>query len=96
MCERSTTLQPGRHEIFNLGTGTGFSVREVIAAAEQVTGLKVPVVEAPRRAGDPPALVAAAAKARDLLGWVPQKPGLAEILGDAWAFMQSRPDGYDG
>jgi UDP-glucose 4-epimerase len=86
--------QPGTHRIFNLGNGNGFSVRDVIAAAETVTGKRIPVQEAPRRRGDPPMLVAAGARIRDELGWTAQKPELETILADAWAFMQSRPDGY--
>jgi UDP-glucose 4-epimerase len=82
------------HRIFNLGNGNGFSVREVIAAARSVTGLEIPVVEAPRRAGDPPMLVAASERIRSELGWEPQKPELEAMVADAWAFMQSRPDGY--
>ena len=62
------STEPGRHEIYNLGSGTGFSVREVIEAARAVTGREIPVREQPRRPGDPPRLVAAAAKARERLG----------------------------
>ncbi len=86
----------GEHRIFNLGNGNGFSVRQVIDAAREVTGLDVPVREAPRRAGDPPALVAASAKIRSELGWEPRKPGLADMVADAWAFAPSRPHGYAG
>jgi UDP-glucose 4-epimerase len=82
------------HRIFNLGNGTGFSVREVISAAQEVTGREIPTVEAPRRPGDPPQLVAASARIRSELGWEPQKPTLAEMVGDAWAFAQAHPDGY--
>jgi UDP-glucose 4-epimerase len=88
--------RPGEHRIFNLGNGNGFSVREVIDAAREVTGLEIPVREAPRRPGDPPQLVAASGKIRSELGWEPRKPELAEMVGDAWAFAQSRPDGYAG
>jgi UDP-glucose 4-epimerase len=84
----------GEHRIFNLGTGNGFSVREVIAAARAVTGREIAVTEAPRRPGDPPRLVAAGEKIRSELGWAPRKPGLAEMVGDAWAFAQARPNGY--
>jgi UDP-glucose 4-epimerase len=82
------------HRIFNLGNGNGFSVREVISAAEEVTGEKVAVEEAPRRPGDPPMLVAAGAKIRSELGWEPRKPALAEMVSDAWSFAQARPSGY--
>jgi UDP-glucose 4-epimerase len=84
----------GEHRIFNLGNGNGFSVREVIAAARDLTGREIATVEAARRPGDPPELVAASAKIRSELGWEAQKPTLAEMVGDAWAFAQARPDGY--
>jgi UDP-glucose 4-epimerase len=82
------------HRVFNLGNGSGFSVREVIAAARDVTGAKIPVREAQRRSGDPPILVAASRKIRAELGWEPRKPELAEMVGDAWAFAQAHPHGY--
>jgi UDP-glucose 4-epimerase len=82
------------HRVFNLGNGNGFSVREVIAAAEAVTGQEIRSNEAPRRPGDPPMLVAASARIRAELGWEPQKPGLEEMVGDAWAFAQAHPNGY--
>jgi UDP-glucose 4-epimerase len=81
-------VRPGVHKIYNLGTGTGFSVRQVIAAVERVTGSSIPTIERPRRPGDPPELVAAAGLARDELGWVPQKPDLDTIVADAWRFAQ--------
>ena len=84
----------GEHRIFNLGNGNGFSVRQVIAATEQVTGEKVPTREAPRRPGDPPMLVAASRRIRSELGWEPRKPELAEMVADAWRFAQARPRGY--
>ncbi|HMJ01640.1 MAG TPA: UDP-glucose 4-epimerase GalE [Conexibacter sp.] len=84
----------GEHRIFNLGNGNGFSVREVIDAARAVTGLEIPVREAPRRPGDPPQLVAASGRIRAELGWEPRKPALADMVGDAWAFAQSHPRGY--
>jgi len=86
----------GRHDIFNLGNGNGFSVREVIDAVREVTGLEIPVREAPRRPGDPPMLVAASAKIRAELGWTPRKPALTDMVADAWAFAQSHPRGYAG
>ena len=84
----------GRHQVFNLGNGTGFSVREVVAVAEAVTGGPIPVRESERRPGDPPVLVAASGRIRAELGWEPRKPGLQEILADAWAFARARPHGY--
>jgi UDP-glucose 4-epimerase len=66
----------------------------VIAAARVVTGVDIPAEEAPRRPGDPPNLVAAGALIRSELGWEPRKPGLEEMVGDAWAFAQAHPKGY--
>ncbi len=84
------------HRIFNLGNGNGFSVREVIAAAQKVTGAEISVREADRRPGDPPQLVAAAERIRTELGWEPRKPQLETIVADAWLFHQSKPGGYSG
>ena len=84
----------GEHAIFNLGNGSGFSVREVIAAAERVTGLEIPTREAPRRSGDPAMLVAASDRIRSELGWAPRKARLDEIVADAWGFAQARPRGF--
>jgi UDP-glucose 4-epimerase len=86
--------RPGEHQIYNLGNGNGFSVREVVEAARTVTGRDIPVAEADRRPGDPAELVAASERIRDNLGWTPRKPSLEEMVGDAWAFAQARPDGY--
>lgn len=86
--------RPGEHRVFNLGNGSGFSVREVIAAVQKVTGSEVPTREAARRAGDPPVLIAASDRIRSELGWEPHKPQLEEIVADAWAFAQARPHGY--
>jgi UDP-glucose 4-epimerase len=82
------------HRVFNLGNGTGFSVRQVVAAAETVTERAIAVTEAPRRPGDPPQLVAAGDLIRSQLGWEPRKPTLEEMVGDAWAFAQANPNGY--
>jgi UDP-glucose 4-epimerase len=84
----------GRHRIFNLGNGTGFSVREAIAATQAVTGVAVETNEAPRRPGDPAKLVAASDRIRSELGWEPRKPALEEMVADAWAFAQAHPNGY--
>jgi UDP-glucose 4-epimerase len=84
----------GAHRIFNLGNGNGFSVREVIDAARSVTGCEIPVEEAARRPGDPPLLVAASGRIRAELGWEPRKPALADMVADAWSFVQVRPRGY--
>lgn len=88
------TLEPG-HRILNLGNGSGFSVREVIAAGRAVTGCEIPMVETARRAGDPPVLVAASERIRSELGWEPRKPDLETMIADAWAFAQAHPDGYE-
>jgi UDP-glucose 4-epimerase len=84
----------GEHRIFNLGTGSGFSVRQVVAAVEQVTGQKIPALDKPRRPGDPPQLVADGRKIREELGWQPRKPDLETMIADAWAFHQAYPQGY--
>ena len=84
----------GTHRIFNLGNGNGFSVREVIDVARAVTGCDIAVREAPRRPGDPPALVAASGLIRAELGWEARKPELQQMIADAWAFAQARPTGY--
>jgi UDP-glucose 4-epimerase len=86
--------EPGRHAIYNLGNGTGFSVREVIEAARRVTGHPIPVREEPRRPGDPAQLVAASQRIREELGWTPEKPDLDAIIADAWAWHQAHPRGY--
>jgi UDP-glucose 4-epimerase len=85
--------QPGRHAIYNLGTGHGYTVKEVVDAARRVTGREIPAHEEQRRPGDPPELVAASDLARDELGWHPEK-GLDEMIADAWAWHQAHPDGY--
>jgi len=79
---------------FNLGTGTGFSVQEVIDACREVTGRDIPVADHPRRPGDPACLVAGAGKAGRELGWVPERSNLKDIVGDAWAWKLKHPNGY--
>jgi len=74
--------------VANLANGAGFSVRDVIATTEQVTGLPVPVSDEPRRAGDPAVLIASSERARSVLGWVPKRPALATIVADAWEHLQ--------
>jgi UDP-glucose 4-epimerase len=81
--------------IYNLGNGAGYSVREVIETARQVTGHPIPAVETPRRPGDAPRLVASSERIRTDLGWQPQIPGLHEIVASAWEWHQSHPNGYD-
>ncbi|MBL9136556.1 MAG: UDP-glucose 4-epimerase GalE [Verrucomicrobiales bacterium] len=87
-------LEPGRMGFFNLGNGDGYSVREVIAACEKVTGKSIRVLEQPRRPGDPPRLVAAADKARTELGWAPKVNRLDDIVASAWEWHRRNPDGY--
>jgi UDP-glucose-4-epimerase GalE len=83
-------LEGGASEHFNVGTGAGSTVMEVIRAAEEVTGRKVPYVVGPRRAGDPAALVAASDRLRGALGWKPQYAGLKTIVEHAWNFARKR------
>jgi UDP-glucose 4-epimerase len=80
----------------NLGTKDGFSVREIVEAVERVTGRALPVAYEPRRAGDPPALVADGTRARETLGWTPSRSTLDEMVGSAWEWFRTHPDGYDG
>ncbi|WP_116198970.1 UDP-glucose 4-epimerase GalE [Amycolatopsis circi] len=80
----------GEHRIYNLGSGTGFSVLEVVEACRRVTGHAIPAVVAPRRAGDPSVLVASSDKANGELGWTPKLTDLDGIVSDAWQFTQSR------
>ena len=87
-------LQPGKSGVFNLGNGEGFSVREVIATCERISGAKIPVLEQPRRPGDPPRLVASATKAHQELGWKPRFPSLEDIVRTAWSWHQKHPGGY--
>lgn len=87
-------LQPGLGLQLNLGTGRGYSVREVIDVCTEVTGNSVTVIEGPRRAGDPPRLVAAAEKAREVLGWQAAYTDLHEIVETAWRWHRSHPHGY--
>jgi UDP-glucose 4-epimerase len=84
----------GRALALNLGSAAGSSVLEVIAAAERVVGRPIETELGPRRAGDPPVLVAANARALDVLGWAPRRGSLDEMVGSAWAWRQSHPDGY--
>jgi UDP-glucose 4-epimerase len=79
---------------YNLGSGTGYSNRQVIEAARRVTGQPIPVVEEPRRPGDPAALVASSERIRRDLGWAPRYPGIEEIVASAWDWHRRHPDGY--
>ena len=88
-------IVPAEASAYNLGTGRGFSVREVIAAAEQVTGRKIPVEESPRRPGDPPSLVADASKAKTGLGWQAQWTQIEDVVRSAWQWHKVHPDGFE-
>jgi len=81
---------PGHHAIYNLGTGAGFSVLEVIEACRRVTGHTIPAQVAARRAGDPAVLVASSARASAELGWQPRRTELDTIVGDAWSLIQQQ------
>lgn len=85
---------PKEPVICNLGTSTGFSVKEVLAAAALLTGSPIPHTVGPRREGDPPILVASNARAKAVLGWEPRRSTLDEMLGSAWAWRLAHPDGY--
>jgi len=80
--------------VCNLGSGSGFSVREVLAAAERVTGRQIPAVVGARRAGDPPVLLATIDRAREALGWTPRRGTLDEMIESAWAWRSAHPEGY--
>jgi UDP-glucose 4-epimerase len=86
-------LEPGAHHVLNLGTGHGYTVREVIEAARSVTGREIPARDEGRRAGDPPQLVASNERARDVLGWVPAR-SLEDMIADAWEWHGAHPQGY--
>ena len=85
----------GESDIFNLGNGVGYSVREVIETARKVTGHPIPATETPRRAGDPARLVASSEKAKSVLGWKPVHDSLEEIIASAWNWHKNHPNGYD-
>jgi UDP-glucose 4-epimerase len=87
-------LAPGKAIKVNLGTGRGYSVREVIDACRQITGHPIPAVKGPRRAGDPPELVADARLARQLLDWQPQYTTIESIVETAWRWHKAHPRGY--
>jgi len=83
------------HLIYNLGSGNGYSVREVIETARQVTGHPIPAKELPRRPGDSARLVASSAKIKQELGWEPEHDNLFEIISSAWEWHKSHPRGYE-
>jgi UDP-glucose 4-epimerase len=85
----------GESGAFNLGNGEGFSVKQVIEAAREVTGHPIPAQIGPRRAGDPPVLVASSEEIATKLGWKPQYPHLSDIIRTAWDWHSSHPLGYE-
>lgn len=84
----------GESNIFNLGNGQGFSVKEMIVAAEKVTGQKIKTEIGTRRAGDPAQLIASSDKAKSVLKWTPKYTNVEEVIETAWAWHKSHPDGY--
>jgi UDP-glucose 4-epimerase len=91
-----TALTDREKLYYNLGNGEGFSVRQVVDAAREVTGHPIPCVAAPRRAGDPAILVATSARIRDELDWRPRIPALRDIVASAWEWHRHHPNGYEG
>ncbi len=87
-------LDPGSYHAYNLGTGTGTSVRQVIDTVRRVTGRPVPTRSAPRRPGDPPVLVASNARAAAELGWSPTRSGIDQVVEAAWKWRREHPEGY--
>jgi UDP-glucose 4-epimerase len=88
-------VESGVSGVFNLGTGRGHSVREVVAASERVLGTRIPVRGCPRRTGDPPVLVASIEKAAREIGWAPRFPELDEMVRSAWEWRQEHAEGYE-
>ena len=84
----------GKSDIFNLGNGVGFTVKEVIETARRITGHSIPAREEARRAGDPSTLIASSEKAKQVLGWKPNYDDLSTIISTAWKWHKSHPDGY--
>lgn len=87
-------LQTPRNAIYNLGCGTGYSVKEVINCAEKITGRSIPVKVTKRRAGDPPTLIASSEAIKRDLGWSPKFQELELIIDSAWAWLEAHPSGY--
>jgi UDP-glucose 4-epimerase len=87
-------LKCQRSDVFNLGSGDGYSVQQVVDTVRRVTGHKIPAVSRPRRPGDPPKLVGDSTKIRKLLGWKPQYDSLEAIVDSAWQWHRLHPEGY--
>ncbi|MBS4759581.1 MAG: UDP-glucose 4-epimerase GalE [Clostridium sp.] len=85
----------GKSDIFNLGNGVGFSVKEVIETARNVTGHPIPAAVSARRSGDPAQLIASSEKAKSILGWKPEHADLSDIIETAWKWHKSHPNGYE-
>ena len=85
----------GESDVFNLGNGHGFSVKEMIETAKNVTGKAIKVEYGDRRAGDPAQLIASSEKARKVLGWNPHYADVAKIIGTAWTWHKKHPNGYE-
>ena len=89
-------LQAGNEsDIFNLGNGVGFTVKEVVDCARKVTGHPIPAKITPRRAGDPAQLIASSEKAKEILGWTPEHNSLEEIISTAWNWQKNHPNGFN-
>ncbi len=89
-------MKGGESNVFNLGNGVGFTVKEVIDVARRVTGHPIPAEISPRRAGDPAQLVASSEKAKSVLGWKPQYDSLETIVDSAWKWHKAHPNGFEG
>ena len=89
-------MKGGESNVFNLGNGVGFTVKEVIDVARSVTGHPIPAEISPRRAGDPAQLVASSEKAKSVLGWKPQYDSLETIVDSAWKWHKAHPNGFEG
>lgn len=88
-------MNGGKSDVFNLGNGVGFTVKEIIEATREVTGKEIPEVIAPRRSGDPSTLIASSEKAKTVLGWKPELYDIKTIISSAWKWHLSHPHGYD-
>jgi UDP-glucose-4-epimerase GalE len=87
-------IEPGQATAYDVGTGTGHSVREIVDAARKVTGKEIPIVEGDRREGDPPVLVADGSLIREKLGWTPRWTEIDDVVASAWKWHKSHPDGF--
>ena len=85
----------GNSNVFNLGSGVGFSVKEIVSAAEKATGFEIPKEFGPRRAGDPAKLIASSQKAKEVLHWKPEFDNIDDIIKTAWLWHKNHPNGYE-